>query len=396
MVTPRRPFVLLPLLATVLAACGGSEPGAAASASPVSQSAVDPGHAGGNKLVTVMSWNLYLGAELGPVFEAATSGDDAVLLAATTAAWAMVVRNDFRVRAAAVADRIAEAGPELVGLQEAYVWRYRLGESEAQVVYDYVGILLDELAARGLRYRVAAAAPLSDFQAPVVHSTSPFTLASVRGTDQEVILAREDVRTANPEAHVFEHLLPLDVPGQAPFIERGWASVDVKHQGVWFHLASTHLEAFHPAIRTLQAQELAAALVVEAEAKPVVLVGDLNSDPLDPTAVDGVPNAAAYLTLAAAGFEDAWLQAAAGPGYTSPFPADLTVPALSLDERIDLVLFHGAITAEEMAVVGTDGERDRVCGVNLAEVEVCLWPSDHAGLRATLRLEDPRFLALTR
>lgn len=394
MPTPRRRSLLpLSLLAVVLAACGGAGPDAASNAAPISTSAVDPGNAGGNKRLTVMSWNLYLGAELGPVFEAATEGDDAKLLAATTAAWAMVVKNDFRVRAAAIADQIASARPELVGLQEAYVWRYGEEPGATQVVYDYVQILLDELAARGLQYRVAATAPLSDFEAPVLASVSPLVLAFVRGTDQEVILARHDVSTANPEAHVFDHLLPLDVPGQPPFIQRGWASVDVKHQGVWIHFVSTHLEAYHPYFRMLQAQDLAAALA--GEERPIVLVGDLNSDPLDDTAVDGVENRLAYLAIAGAGFDDAWLAVSGEPGDTSPYPEDLTIPEISLDERIDFVLFRGALTPETMDVLGTDPD-DRVCGVNLAEVEVCLWPSDHAGLRATLRLDNPRFLALPR
>lgn len=389
----RRSSRLLPLLALILAACGGSDPGAAASATPISPSALDPGNAGGNKRLTVMSWNLYLGAELGPVI-AATS--EAELVAASTAAWAMVVKNDFRVRAAAIADQIASARPELIGLQEAYTWR--LGDSPASmaVVFDYVQTLLDELAARGLRYRVAARTTLTDLQAPIMRSVDPPALALVRGTDSEVILARGDVRTANPGAHVFpsEHLLQLSVLGAPLEVKRGWASVDVKHQGVWLRFASTHLEAFHPILRAAQALDLAAALA--GETSPVVLVGDLNSDPGD----EIVANRDAYLAIAGSGFEDAWrsIQARQGtdePGFTSPFPEDLTAPEIALDERIDFVMLRGALTPETMAVLGTDAS-ERACVVTLAEEEVCRWPSDHAGLRATLRLEDPRFLALVR
>ncbi len=389
----RRSLLFLPLLATVLAACGGADPGAAASATPISPSAVDPGNAGGNKRLTVMSWNLYLGAELGPVI-AATS--EAELVTASTAAWAMVVKNDFRVRAAAIADQIALARPELIGLQEAYTWHLGDASGPMVVVYDYVQTLLDELAARGLRYRVAARTTLTDLQAPILLSVDPLVTASVRGTDSEVILAREDVRTANPGAHVFpsEHLLQVSVLGAPLEVKRGWASVDVKHQGVWLHLASTHLEAFHPTLRAAQAADLAAALA--GETSPVVLIGDLNSDPRD----EIVANRDAYLAIAGSGFEDAWLaiqdrQDTDEPGFTSPFPEDLTVPEIALDERIDFVMLRGALTPEAMAVLGTD-DSERACGVTLAEEEVCLWPSDHAGLRATLRLEDPRFVGLAR
>lgn len=388
----RRPFLFLPVLCAVLAACGGSGPTAASSA-PVSVSAVDPGNAGGNKFLTVMSWNLYLGAEVTPVLQATNQTE---LLAASTAAWAMVVKNDFHVRAAALADQVAEVDPELIGLQEAYTWRYGDAPETVQVVYDYVQSLLDELAARGVRYRVAARTTLSDLEAPVLRSVDPLVLAYVRGTDSEVILAREDVQTQNPESHVFpaEHLLQVSVLGEPFSIQRGWASVEVKHQGVWLRFASTHLEAYHPYYRALQAQDLAAALA--SEARPLVLVGDLNSDPLDETSVDGVPNRLAYLTLVGSGLGDSWLAVHPGdPGFTDPFPEDLTVPDLALDERIDFVLFHGALTPKAMAVVGADPSA-RACGVNLAGAEVCLWPSDHASPWATLRLEDPKFLALSR
>lgn len=388
----RSKLLLLSLAAAVLAACGGSGPGGAASATPISASAVDPGNAGGNKLLTVASWNLYLGAELGPVLRAGSQDE---LLQASTAAWAMVIRNDFHVRAAAVAEQIASARPDLVGLQEAYTWRYGETPETMQVVYDYVESLLGELAARGLRYRVAARTTLTDLDAPVIRSLDPFALAYVRGTDHEIILAREDVKTANPESHVFEHLLQVSVLGQPLDVKRGWASVEVKHQGVWVRFASTHLEAYHPYYRALQAAELADAL--KDETRPVVLVGDLNSDPLDATAVDGVPNALAYQTLlAGAGLTDTWLAVHPDePGFTSPFPEDLTVPEIALDERIDHVLFRGALTPRAMSVLGTDPSA-RACGTSLAGEAVCLWPSDHAGLAATLRLEDPRFLVLAR
>ncbi len=386
--------LLLSLAAAVLAACGGSGAGGATSATPISASAVDPGNAGGNKLLTVASWNLYLGAELGPVLQATSA---TALLQASTAAWAMVVRNDFHVRARAVAEQIARERPDLVGLQEAYTWRYGETPETMQVVYDYVESLLGELEALGLRYRVAASLPLTDLDAPVIRSLDPFALAYVRGTDHEIILAREDVMTANPETHVFpaEHLLQVTVVGQPEplVVKRGWASVEVKHQGVWLRFASTHLEAYHPYYRALQAADLAAAL--QGGTRPVVLVGDLNSDPLDPTAVDGVPNALAYLTLVGSGLTDTWLAVHPDqPGFTSPFPEDLTIPEIALDERIDHVLFRGALTPKAMSVLGTDPS-ERACVTNPAG-EVCWWPSDHAGLAATLRLENPRFFVLAR
>jgi endonuclease/exonuclease/phosphatase family metal-dependent hydrolase len=389
----------LPLLSILLAllGCDRAGGGAATTAAPGSASAVNAADRGADKHLTVASWNLYLGAELGPVLAASSQAE---LLAASTAAWGMVVKNDFHVRAGAVAEQIAQARPELVGLQEAYTWRY--GEATEAgaapetmpVVYDYVQSLLGELADRGLHYRVAASLPLTDLDAPVIRSLEPFALAYVRGTDHEIILAREDVQTMEPEAHVFpdEHLLHVSVLGQPLEVKRGWVSVLAKQQeGQWIRFASTHLEAYHPYPRALQAADLAAALA--GTPRPVVLVGDLNSDPRDTSAADGFRNALAYETLVGSGLLDAWTTLHETPGYTSPFPEDLTIPTLTLDERIDHVLFRGAVTPEAMTVLGTD-ESSRACGVNLAGATVCLWPSDHAGLSASFLVGNPRLVAL--
>ena len=199
------------LAAAALAACGpAAGPPLSASSDAISASAIDTGNAGGNKLTTVVSRNLYLGAELGPIIAATTQQE---FLAATTAAWAMVQRNDFSVRVQGIADEIAAARPEVVGLQEAFTWRFRTAAqtpAEADVVFDYVDLLLRALADRDVHYRAAATVTLFDFEAPIV---TPAGLAFVRATDHGVILAREDVTAVNPEANVFSTLLPVNVFG---------------------------------------------------------------------------------------------------------------------------------------------------------------------------------------
>ena len=79
----------------------------------------------------------------------------------------------------------------------------------------------------------------------------------------------------------------------------------------------------------------------------------------------------------------AYRDAASAVGDTCCFVADLRPPS-SLYERVDLVLVRGALTPKASYRVGTDplaalGNR---------------WPSDHAGVVATIRLEDPKFYAL--
>jgi endonuclease/exonuclease/phosphatase family metal-dependent hydrolase len=150
--------------------------------------------------------------------------------------------------------------------------------------------------------------------------------------------------------------------------------VDVTLRGETFRFVNTHLEAYAPGVRTLQAQELAAAVLADSPAR-VILVGDLNS----------LPGTEGHAVLLSAGFGDVWTELDLGdPGFTSPYPELLSDPTLELTERIDYVLVRGPVASLAAAVVGADAA-DRVDG---------LWPTDHAGVVATLRLLDPRFFAL--
>ena len=354
---PAQPRILLAAAAAALAvACGSvgqhARQGGAAGGGPTS------GQAGSNAVATVVTRNLYLGAELGPAMAARS---DAEFLRATTAVWAMVRRNDFRVRVRAIANEIAAARADLVGLQEAYLWELRpAGEGAFEPAYDYVDLLLSALAARGLRYRVAASVTLFSFAAPIR------TGETVRMTDHGVILAREDVRTAHATGRVFTNLLPVNVLGHRIPVKRGFVSVEVEREGVRFEFASVHLEAYQQSIRTLQAQELAGAL---DDRLPVILVGDLNSNP-------GTSGAA---VLARAGLRDVWATLhPEQPGPTSPWPDDLSIAARPwLRDRIDAVLVRGPLTPVAATIVGTHAS-DRIGG---------LWPSDHAGVVATIRLD---------
>ncbi|HTN53947.1 MAG TPA: endonuclease/exonuclease/phosphatase family protein [Anaeromyxobacter sp.] len=352
----------------LLAACGGggdptsSSSAALATAGPASG---PPAHAlaGGNKVLPVLTRNLYLGADLTPVIAAQTPQE---FVAATTAVWAMVQKNDFHVRAEAIADEIAWERPALVGLQEAYLWRIQhpgdaaLGGTTpaTQVVFDYVQLIVDALRARGLHYAPVAEVTLFDFEAPVASGDD------VRMTDRGVILARGDVDASSPTATVYQTLLPLTVLGQQLHVQRGWVSVEVKFRGEGFRFVSTHLESYDGRVRTAQAGELVQALA--ADAGRVVLVGDLNS----------LPGTEGEAVLVQAGFADVWAAVhPARPGWSCCFPEDLSQPG-TLDQRIDYVLTRGPVGPLEAVLLGA---RHQVDG---------LWPSDHAGLAAELRLAD--------
>src|SRR3954453_18403679 len=98
--------------------------------------------------LTVMTRNLYLGADLGPGMNAKdlqglTNGAGAILN--------QVDRNKFPTRAKGLAKEILGTSPDLVGLQEAALWRtqpcdkFPLPPSATTVRYDYIQLLLKNL-----------------------------------------------------------------------------------------------------------------------------------------------------------------------------------------------------------------------------------------------------------
>jgi hypothetical protein len=335
-------------------------PAAAGNAAP-------PDHANRDRELTVMSRNLYLGAELGPLI--AASGQLEVLAAVRTV-WDQVQATNYPERAKALADEIVENAPLLVGLQE--VTTYRVGPVNdpapaETVVLDFLDILLAELAARGAPYRALVSIDNFDGELPYIDDPfNPTVAFDLRLTDRDVIIARADVpasqlRVLGTDSGNFDTALELPIGGVLTPIERGWVSADVTHRGQTFRFVNTHPEAFGPpAVNAAQIAELVAGPLDTS--LPVVLVGDLNAEPDTP----------AMAQVFAAGFEDTAVTATVNdPGDTCCFDAD--VRSGSLDKRIDYVLYRGAFEAVAQRRVGHLSTDRTPSG---------LYPSDHAGVAA--------------
>jgi hypothetical protein len=326
-----------------------------------------PGTSNRDREVTVMSRNLYLGASLGPLISAT---DLPTTLAAVRAVWAQVQATNYPLRAKALADEIVEEGPLLVGLQEVTTYRRGPFNDPApaeEVVLDFLQILLDELAARGVPYRVIESVENFNGELPHVGGT-PASTFDLRLTDRDVIIARGDARTSElqvlgTDSGIFDAALTLPIGGVPTPIVRGWVSADVKHRGQTFRFVNTHPEAFSPVINAAQIAELLGGPL--ATTLPTVLVGDLNA----------TPTSASMAPIFAAGFADTALTAAtrdAGP--TCCF--NDTVTGGTLTSRIDYVLYRGRFEAvAQRRVGGLLG--DRIEGS-------C--PPDHAGVVADLVL----------
>lgn len=332
--------------------------------------------------VKVMTRNLYLGADLTPAIAAT---DFFELALAGTQIWNTVEATDFPERAKVLAYEIADADPDLIGLQEAAMWRTGepdgppiLGGSPAtEVQYDYLQSLLDELDAIGTPYVVVHSQEEADIE-------SITTLGfDARLTQRDVILAKKskvdagELTCANAASLSGQYptgiQLQLPLLGGLLFVEstRGYVAADCVVNKRAFRFVNTHLEAFSALARFAQAGFLAQFGPASTTSQPVVLVGDINADPSD-----GEPNAF-NLLINSFGYVDTWVQVnGAADGFTSGFNEFVDDPdASGLSRRIDHVMSRPEVEVRRSRVTGTDSDNRTPAG---------LWPSDHAGVITTV------------
>ncbi|GAA3834789.1 hypothetical protein GCM10022242_39740 [Nocardioides panacisoli] len=361
------------------------------------------------KPLTVMTRNLYLGADINRPVQAALAAQAGggtqtdVLLAlahATYATRAIVDQTNFPVRAGLLADEIKRTHPDLVGLQEVAWWRHgplqltQVGVPNADITdYDFLATLLDALAQRGQHYVPVVVGNRADVEGPSF-TGSPFdgTMGAdardVRLTMRDVILKRKssDLRVTGHGDHVYATNLSVPVAGSTISFDRGYEWVDVRDGSKRLRFVNTHLEAFSADIAAAQATELLEG--APATDRTTVLVCDCNSDPLnhsvDTSIGDTLPHSAAYdLITGQGGFTDEWLTwAPAADGWTSGLSETVDDPtAAGFDHRIDMVFARTArgsgLAVDKGKVTGTKpGDRDPGTG---------LWPSDHGGVVLRLR-----------
>ena len=340
---------------------------------------------GGKRSVDVMQANLYIGADMRPIVMLDPTDPDYLskLVGSVTAVYYQIVASQPAVRLGGVADAIVARNPDIVTVEEATLLRNQspgdlfLGGTTpaTNVVFDYVQMLVDALAARGAHYAVVSSSDEWDVEMPMLNLQTG-GIDDVRQTDREAILIRTDLppgqfRAANPQNGHFADAIVF--PSIGLTFTRGWCSADVSIRGRDFRCICAHLEEeTAPDIQALQAQELLSGPVNTS--LPVMILGDFNTDPFER---DG---SYAYDLFPAAGFSDAW--AILHPdnltgGLTWGHDALLANPAGAFNRRIDFVLYKGA------GFVPTQAE---VVHLGLDRSKPPLWASDHASLNADFLL----------
>ena len=313
--------------------------------------------------IRIMTQNVYQGTNFDEV-AAATSPSE--LAAAVTTTYNNILATQPAERAAAVAREIAREKPDLVGLQE--VATLLTGSRPASAVqFNYLQLLQADLSALGQNYSVIVTRPELDAEAP---STLGFDVRLMTG---DVLLARSSDNATLTNIQAGDYVNQLSIPTLPIQDLRGLASVDVSIGGATFRFATTHLT--FPPVQLQQMQELIAN--TSAATLPLIVAGDFNVNADDP----GDPTFATYRAAIDAGFVDAWSAAHPGdPGSTCCQAQNLLNATSSLNQRIDLTLLRGGVSADDVELIG-DSDADRTMPSGL-------WPSDHAGLIATFDIPE--------
>lgn len=324
------------------------------------------------RTIKVMTYNMYAGADFSDIFTAQTPEQ---LVTEVAEAYSDMNAGNVSERISEIAEQIAASQPDLVGLQEAAIWRIGAPFDPAPartVSYDFLEMLLAKLEALGMDY--AAVAVQTNLDAEITGVFGPTSALDIRFTDRVAIIARKDLSTSELKiegsfAGNFETNLPIALLGSEVIILRGWTAVDVKHRGKSYRFLNTHLESFYEPVQWAQTLEL---LQGPANIRhTVIIAGDLNSDP--------DAGGFSYYLLLGNGFSDVWSSVGSGPGYTWPLSGEIPINILSPTSRLDLLLVRGPIVPVSADLLGEDPVTDlSPSGFR---------PSDHAGVAATLNLQ---------
>jgi len=359
------------LALAALAACSEQNPVAPQTDIAFNNSA---GH--GEHSVSVMTRNLYIGADVDAVMAVLGTDDQGPALGA---ALQTLQRTDFATRIRAIAHEIATNRPDVVGIQEAYelfVHQSLLEmfglPSGRPIQIDFLAELQAALVKEHVHYVVAAKNTGTD---------ASLEGGAVHIVDHDVLLVNaRSVRLLGDSVGItFAANIGELVPGVLTVV-RGYVTRKATIDGVPMLLVNTHLESgADPQIvglRAVQAGELATFLGAEPR---VVLTGDFN----------GEPGSMMYQVLAGADMVDTWAALRRrATGFTCCQAADLANRRSTLNQRIDFIWTRGFTRPSGKL----DGEIALVSAQPDARVRGAfglIWPSDHAGLVAELDVPQP-------
>ena len=388
---------------------------------------VIPVHAEEPYRITVMSRNIYLGADVGVALELIPNFPKAAQFM-----WDQVKKTDFATRAPKLARESAQDRPEIIGVQEATIWYCKKDLLSDKVeVFNFLDQFISATKASGVGYSLATANGVEAFNPGYSIAAIPYVTkvrdpevfnpifgqdtASCGFTIGDALLVRDDVKDRIIQVGNTEYDATYSIVPTLMTIYRGYTWADFKVQDSVVRLITTHLESIWDENKVpnsaLQAQQLVADL---KDAKmPIVIMGDFNADYRDPRP-QGEPNPGeqpvtsetcptpggakcnAYSTMIEAGFENAspdaknpryftWGASALlnGPDKKRVLDAKKFGNQYGFTDRLDYIFtknVYATVSAKIIGNVWPDGSGVWDCGKDKC------FPSDHAGVVATIEL----------
>ena len=382
--------------------------------------------------LTVMSRNLYLGADVGVALELIPD-----FPAAAQFMWDQVKETDFSKRVVKLANEAVREQPELIGIQEATIWYCKKNLWSKKVeVFNFLDQYIKETKNQGTPYVLASFEGVSAFNPGYSISAVPY-LTKVKDPDLfpplfgseeaacgftigDAILVRENLASNVRQVGNTEYDATYSIVPTIMTIYRGYTWVDYQVADSIVRVVSTHLESIWDENQVpnsaLQAQQLVQDL--KDSKMPLIVMGDFNADPRDPRPIDDAnpglqPVASdtcpkpsdskcnAYSVMLEAGFENASPDATNSKYFTWGASALLNGPDKSridkalewgnqygFTDRLDYVFTKNVYAMISTKLIGNtypDGSSIWECGVN--GTEKC-FASDHAGIVTTV--EVPR------
>jgi len=360
--------------------------------------------------VTVMSRNIYLGADVGRALEFIPN-----LPAAAQYMWDQVKQTDFSKRVKILAAEINQSAPDVIGLQEATVWYCKKYSWSKKVeIFNFTEQLLDEL---GGKYKLASKDGVTSLNPGFSINPIPFLtkvndeqiFREVFGRSSadcgfetgDALLVKkskslEVIKVGNSEYEANYPIVPTMMT-----IYRGYSWADIRVSGVPTRFVTTHLESLWDENKVPNSAKQAMQLVSDLSntKMPLIVMGDFNADPRDPRPKDQ-PNPGeqpvvsrtcpansatcnAYLIMIRAGYQDSGPDSFDPKFFTWGMNALLTgadskrvAAAKSMGnnygftERLDYIFSKNGTESSSSQIIGIQGD----------------YGSDHAGVVATIAL----------
>jgi len=337
--------------------------------------------------VTVMTRNLFLGADLAPAINAP---DIPTAIDGAGKVWNELQATKFAERVVPLAREIKASRADLVGLQEVALWRKQTpsdggakpisplpGATPATAVdTDFLALLRARL---GSSYKVVVVQEEFDAELPVDADANDATgtgpLAGfgadfdARLTMRDVILVRKGSKVKLGKTGVGHYKTRYEpsVGGIKIPVDRGWTSVDARVGKSKFRFVNTHLEAFgDPRIREAQAKELTKGPLKTSG--QVIHVGDVNSGDKKDNEPEQPGDELAFKALTKFGMKN-------NGARQSCCYKNLFDPAALFDHTVDHVLSKPGLKTVKASITG-----------KTARTPSGLWPSDHGGVVSRVRL----------